>query len=550
MPRFVFLIGALLACGTIGLAWAQEADPVQEAPQQLADEFTEAAEATAELDDERAPDWLERVDAQFGKVVVEPLATVLFYDFESKKWLGVSIPFVVLWLLIGAVFFTLRMGFINIRGFGHAVMLTSGAYDDPTEPGEVSHFQALASALSATVGLGNIAGVAIAVSLGGPGAIFWLIVAGLLGMSSKFAECTLGQMYRKVAPDGTVSGGPMHYLRDGLSEMSVAGWRLRPLGVVLGALFALMCMGGSFGGGCAFQVSQSLGQLQTQVEVLKNHPWIYGVVMAFLVGIVIIGGIRRIAKTAGRVVPLMCGMYVAMAIYVLVMNYHRILPAFGEIFAGAFSPDAAYGGFIGVMVVGIQRAAFSNEAGIGSASIAHSAARTDEPISEGIVALLEPFIDTVIVCTMTGLVIVITNVHSDPAHAALVEAKEGAALTAEAVRTSVAWFPWVITAAVVLFAYSTMISWSYYGERCCTHLFGQWSSLPYKIVFLAFVVLGSIVTAQNMLVFSDLMILSMGLPNILGVMLLSGKVRRALNAYWTKYQAGELERAPQQTKPH
>ncbi|MBN2476787.1 MAG: alanine:cation symporter family protein [Pirellulales bacterium] len=453
---------------------------------------------------------------------------------------GQSVPLVVFWLLTGALFFTIRMGFINVRGFWHAIRVTKGDYDDPNDTGEVSHFQALASALSATVGLGNIAGVAIAVSWGGPGAIFWLIVAGLLGMSTKFSECTAGQLYRKVDPDGTVSGGPMHYLRDGLAELG-----LRPLGVVLATLFAVVCMGGSFGGGCIFQVGQSLEALRAQVPFLEKYPWVYGIVMVIGVGVVIIGGIRRIAATAEKIVPLMCSIYVLASLYILVVNYTHVLPAFRLIFESAFTLEAGYGGFIGVMVIGIRRAAFSNEAGLGSASIAHAAARTDEPVSEGIVALLEPFIDTVVVCTMTGLVIVVTGVY-DPngAFSELIESGKGAPLTAEAFRTAIWWFPYVLTLAVVLFAYSTLISWSYYGERCWSHLFGRKTAMVYKALFLTFVMLGSIVTARHIIDFSDLMILSMAFPNILGVMLLSGKIRRALKDYWRRLKQGELERKP------
>jgi len=482
---------------------------------------------------------MDHVDEFFGHYLVAPLASVLFFDFGTPDWLGTSVPFIVLWLFGGALFFTLRMGFINVRGFRHAIQLTRGDFDNPDEHGEVSHFQALASALSATVGLGNIAGVAIAVATGGPGAIFWLIVVGILGMSSKFTECSLGQMYRTISPDGRVSGGPMHYLADGLKEM-----RLGPLGIVLAVMFTIMCIGGSLGGGCAFQVGQSLGVVRGQITFLDDHPYIYGLVMAVLVGIVIIGGIRRIAATAEKIVPTMCGIYVVAALYVIFSNYDAIPDAVRAILSGAFTPEAAYGGFWGVLVTGIRRAAFSNEAGIGSASIAHSAAKTDEPISEGIVALLEPFIDTVVVCTMTGLVIVITGAYDQdrfPQYAEFVANNNGAALTAGAFSESVSWFPWVLTVAVVLFAYSTMISWSYYGERCCTHLFGQRSSLPYKLLFLVFVFLGSIITATNVLDFSDLMILSMAFPNILGVALLSGKVRGRLDDYWRRLQSGELK---------
>jgi AGCS family alanine or glycine:cation symporter len=487
-------------------------------------------------------DWTTRVDRFFGKYLVKPLDAVLFFGFWTEDWLGAKVPLVVLWLLAGAIFFTLRMGFINFRGFWHAIRLTRGHYDNPEETGEVSHFQALASALSATVGLGNIAGVAIAVGNGGPGAIFWMILAGLFGMSSKFAECSLSQMYRKVAPDGTVSGGPMHYLHAGLKEIRLGRVGLGPVGAVLAVVFALVCMGGSFGGGCVFQVSQSLGPIREKITVLQDHGWIYGVVLVVLVGIVIIGGIRRIAATAEKIVPLMCVVYVLTAIYILLANYSQIGVAFGLILEGAFTGEGIRGGVLGVMVIGIKRAAFSNEAGIGSAAIAHAAAKTEEPIREGIVASLGPFIDTVIICTMTGLVIVITGAYDNPEYAQLIADENGAALTSRAFEGVVSWFPWILCLAVFLFAYSTMISWSYYGERCWSHLFGRRSSLLYKLLFLVFVMLGSVVTATKLKDFSDLMILTMAFPNILGVMLLSGKIRRALDDYWRRYKAGEMER--------
>jgi AGCS family alanine or glycine:cation symporter len=480
-----------------------------------------------------------QVDQWFGSYLVSPLATVLFYDFGTGKAWGPrsSLPFVVVWLFLGALFFTLRMGFINFFGFGHAIAVTMGRYDDASKPGEVSHFQALSSALSATVGLGNIAGVAIAVGMGGPGAVFWMVMCGLLGMSSKFTECSLGMLYRKVLPDGTVSGGPMHYLKDGLAELG-----LKPLGMILALLFTIMCIGGSLGGGCAFQVNQSLNALQDQIPFLSNYPIIYGLLMGILAGTVIIGGIRRIAATAEKIVPFMCGLYMLMGLWVVFSNIHHVPAAFGTIFQGAFSPDAVYGGIVGVMVTGIRRAAFSNEAGVGSAAIAHSAAKTDEPISEGIVALLEPFIDTVIVCTVTGLVIVITGVYNNPEYASLVAGDQGAALTAKALGQVSPILPMVLCLIVFLFAFSTLISWSYYGERCATHLFGQRASMPYKVLFLVFVVLGSVVTATNVKDFSDLMILSMAVPNILGAVLLSGKVRGRLDQYWAKLKSGELKR--------
>lgn len=508
-----------------------------------AEQETDSVAAAAPTPSPAQEDWMNRVDAFFGRWLVAPLAGVLFYDFGTTERWGVGVPFVVLWLLLGAVFCTLRMGFINIRGFWHAIQLTRGVYDDPNQPGEVSHYQALASALSATVGLGNIAGVAIAIATGGPGATFWMIVMGLFGMSSKFAECTLGQIYRKVSPDGVVSGGPMHYLRDGLAELHPA---LRPVGAALSVLFVILCMGGSFGGGCTFQVSQSLDALRREIPLLDAQPWIYGLVMALMTATVILGGIRRIAATADKIVPFMCGLYVLMSLAILAVNWQALPAAFAAIFQGAFTPQAGYGGFLGVMVKGVQRASFSNEAGVGSASIAHSAAKTQYPVSEGIVALLEPFIDTVVVCTMTALVIIVTGAAQDPANAELVQRDNGAALTMQALGSQHYLFRYVLCATVFLFAFSTVISWSYYGERCWTYLLGSRASIAYKLIFLVFAFLGSVVTTTNIKDFSDLMILAMSIPNLLGVMLLSGKIRRALDAYWAKLKGGELQ--PRQSR--
>ena len=520
------------------------------AAQSFAQESTESAEANGQEvsapAQQEGENWEAAVDRWFGEMLVSPLATFLFYDFGSgprtnaagetisEGWLGTSVPFVVVWLMGGAIFLTLRMGFINFRAFKHACLVTRGDYDNPDDVGEVTHFQALASALSATVGLGNIAGVAIAVGTGGPGAVFWMILAGFFGMTSKFVECTLAQTYRHVDPDGRISGGPMRYLSEGLKELG-----LGPLGTVMAFMFTILCIGGSFGGGCAFQVVQSLGVLEDQVTFFANYRWAYGLIMVALVGIVIIGGIRRIAATAEKLVPAMCIIYVATAILILALNYDKIGWAFGQIFSSAFQPESAYGGLLGVMVIGIKRAAFSNEAGIGSAAIAHSAAKTNYPAREGVVAMLGPFIDTVVICTMTGLVIVITGAYNNPEYAELIASNKGAQLTSKAFGSVVHWFPLVLAIASVLFAYSTMISWSYYGERCFTYLFGQRSSMLYRIIFLVFVFLGSVVTATNILDFSDLMILSMALPNILGLLLMSSKVRKILNQYWAGYLAGE-----------
>ncbi len=477
--------------------------------------------------------FMGTIDSAMGSVNAV-ISSVFFFDvmFWDPDH---TVPLVVVWLVIASLFLTVRMGFINIRAFKHAIQVTSGKFTDPNSPGEVSHFQALTTALSATVGLGNIAGVAIAVSLGGPGATFWMICAGLLGMTAKFTECTLGQQYRAIGPDGLVLGGPMQYLSKGLAEMNMP-----VLGKFLAVFFSILAIGGSLAGGNSFQVNQSLNALQQTIPALANAPWAYGLVMVVLVGIVIIGGIKRIASVADKVVPVMAGVYVLAALTILAINFAQIPTAFGAIISGAFTPEAGYGGFIGVLIVGFQRAAFSNEAGAGSAAIAHSAAKTDFPVREGIVALLEPFIDTVVVCTMTALVIVITGAYNNPEYASLVTSNQGAALTSKAMGEHLTWFPYVLSVAVFLFAYSTMVSWSYYGERCWVWMFGPKSSLYYRILFLIFVFLGSVITATNVLDFGDLMILGMAFPNLVGVYLLHGKVRAELTAYWNRYKAGDL----------
>ncbi|NOY63337.1 MAG: alanine:cation symporter family protein [Gammaproteobacteria bacterium] len=475
-------------------------------------------------------------------ILVGYIAQLLFFDvlfFDDAH----TMPFAVAWLVVGAVYFTFRMGFINIRAFRHAIHCVRGRYDNPNDQGETTHFQALSTALSATVGLGNIAGVAIAISIGGPGATFWMIVAGFFGMSAKFTECTLGQMYREIRPDGHVMGGAMEYLSRGLAEV---GWAR--LGKVLAVVFSLMCIGGSLGAGNAFQVSQSLSAVQQSFPIMQDYPWLYGLIMATLVGIVIIGGITRIAKITQAIVPAMCGIYVLACLWVILNHAAQVPAVFGQIVSGAFSPEAGLGGLIGVLVVGFQRAAFSNEAGIGSAAIAHSTAKTKYPVREGVVATLEPFIDTIVVCTMTALVIVITGVYNSPETAELVANKQGAALTGEAFRTVIDWFPIVLTISVVLFAYSTMISWSYYGERCWSYLFGDQSAIAFRIFFVIFVFLGSVTSASNVLDFSDLMILGMALPNILGLYLLQSKVRFSLDEYMEKLRHGDFEREAEQLK--
>lgn len=451
------------------------------------------------------------------------LSAILLFDILPGP---AALPFAVAWLIIGAFFFTLRLKFINIFGFIHAIQITFGKFDDKKAPGEVSHFQALTTALSATVGLGNIAGVAIAISIGGPGATFWMILAGFLGMTSKLVECTLAVMYRRIDSHGTVMGGPMEYLSQGFSEK---GWPR--LGKFLSVFFCIMCIGGSFGIGNSFQVSQSLNAVQNSLPIFSELPWLYGILLTALVGVVIIGGLRRIAKVTDKIVPFMCGLYVITALLILAAHYDHIPQAFFSIISGAFTPEAGYGGFIGVLITGFKRAAFSNEAGIGSAAIAHSAAKTKIPIREGFVAMLEPFVDTVVICTMTSLVIIITGAYQAPEAAEFVTSNQGAALTAYAFGSVISWFPHVLSLAVVLFAFSTMISWSYYGERCWAYLLGARYSLGYKIIFLMAAFFGSVTTASHIIEFSDLMVLAMAFPNLLGLYVLGGKVQAAISQY-------------------
>ncbi len=475
--------------------------------------------------------------------LVRILSLILFWD--PLKLLGVDVgfrfPFVVMWLMVWGLYFTIRMGFINVRAFWHSLQLTSGRFDRESKNGEVSHFQALATALSATVGLGNIAGVAIAISIGGPGATFWMIMAGLLGMSLKFTECTLGQKYRVIDEKGRVSGGPMYYLSQGLANRG-----LKTFGKILAITFSILVVGASFGGGNMFQANQAFLQVSYIIPWLSGKGTYFGLALALLVGLVVLGGIKSIASVASRIVPFMVILYVATSLVVIFFNIYRVHEVFALIFAQAFGTKAVAGGFFGAFIIGFQRGAFSNEAGIGSASIAHSAARTDEPVSEGIVALLEPFIDTVVVCTMTALVINFSGLAQNNL------GLQGAQLTSAAFATVFNWFPYLLAIAILLFAFSTMISWSYYGLKGFNFLFEKYlnrvipisdaSTKIYFIFFLLFVVVGSASNLWAVMDFSDMMILGMAFPNILGMLFMIKEVSTDLNSYWMRWKSGKLSR--------
>lgn len=477
---------------------------------------------------------------------------------------GYGIPIVLILLLLGALFFTIYFGFVNIKHFPTAIQVVRGTYDDlekleidttsnvheiegdiidtikdESHYGEVNHFQALATAVSGTVGLGNIAMVAVAISIGGPGATFWMILAGLLGMSSKFVECTLGVKYRDIDKDGNVFGGPMYYLSRGLQENG-----FKHLGKFLATVFAVLCVGASFGGGNAFQTNQVAAQIISRFGVEGSASGsLIGFIFAIFVGIVIIGGIKRIAKVTEKVVPFMAVLYVAAALFIIFTNLSYVDDAFGLIFKEAFTPKATVtGGFIGVMIQGFRRAAFSNEAGAGSAAIAHSAVNTKFAASEGLVGLLEPFIDTVVICTMTALVIIMFNVDGAFVYGDVINNQAlmadgtragGVNLTSMAFDSAIPGSSYILVIAVILFAFSTILSWSYYGLQSWKYLFGRgkWTDLTYKIIFLIFTILGAAVTLDAVIKFSDAMILALVFPNMIGLLFLFPKVKIELNRY-------------------
>jgi len=462
--------------------------------------------------------------------IVNPIVSTVFY---SVPLFGTQFPLIVGWLVVAAVVFTLYFGFIQFRGFKHSIELVRGDYLDPKDAGEVTPFQALATALSGTVGLGNIAGVGVAVYLGGPGATFWMILAGLLGMASKFTECVLGVHYRNEYADGTVSGGPMYYLSKGLSEDGKAA-----LGKFLAIFFSICCIGGALGGGNMFQANQSFAQISSIVPFFEGKGWLFGLIMAAIVGVVIIGGIKSIAKVTEKVVPGMAVIYVGAALIIIIMNAGQIPAAVDAIVTGAFAPTAVAGGMVGALIQGFKRAAFSNEAGIGSASIAHSAVQTKHPVTEGYVALLEPFIDTVVICTMTSLVITITGSWVPDSGVT------GIALTSKAFESNFAGFGYVLAIAAVLFAFSTMISWSYYGLKAWTYMFGEGKAkeIVFKLIFCVFVVIGSSMSLGPVIDFSDAMIFAMAIANIIGLYMLMPKVKRLLADYHEKLSSGEIKK--------
>ncbi len=468
-----------------------------------------------------------------GQIVLDKNGNEI--DLANTTLTSVGFPFIVTILVIGGLFFTLFFVFINVRLFKHAIDCVRGKFDNPDDDGEISHFKALTSALSATVGLGNIAGVAAAIAMGGPGAIFWMWLVAFFGMSMKFSSCSLSQMFRRVKDDGKVLGGPMVYLDDGIKQHYPGiAW----LGKGLAVLFCIFCVCGAFGGGNLFQANQTYTLIAAQCYGNPQAapawmPWTIGIVLAVTAGLVLIGGIKRIGSVTSKMVPLMCATYTFFCVVILICNIGSIPGMIAEIFIQAFSPDALIaGGFLGVFVTGMKRAAFSNEAGLGSAAIAHAAAKTKEPVREGVVAMLGPFIDTIIVCSMTALTILVTNAHLGEGN--------GIELTRRAFEYLGAWAPWILMVIVVIFAYSTIISWSYYAERVLEYLFGPAAILPYRIVYVIAIVFGPLFTLTNVLDFSDLMLLSMAFPNIIGMIILSPILAKKVKDYCNRLKSGEM----------
>ncbi len=501
----------------------------------------------------------DRINAVFTPMV-DGLSEVLFWDpfhavgiYDNRVYdeageillhpdggaVRAPLRLIVVWLMAGGLFFTVFLRFINFRAFGHALRLVAGRYDKTGSKGQITHFQALTTALSATVGMGNIAGVAIAISIGGPGATIWMIMAGLLGMSLKFSECMLGVKYRQIDAKGQVSGGAMYYLKHGLAARG-----FKKLGIVLAFLFSVMVIGGSVGGGNMLQANQAFEQFAMFFPAIAGYGFWYGLVMAALVGLVIVGGIKSIARVTSRIVPVMAFLYVTTSMVIIIMNIDRAAEAMGLIWQGAFNADAMKGGFIGVLIFGFQRGAFSNEAGVGSASIAHAAAKVKHPASEGIVALLEPFVDTVVICTMTALVIVFSGIYTE------YEGIQGVQLTSAAYGSVFSWFPYLLLVAVTLFAFSTMISWSYYGLKGFDFLVGayaekhlgsrKYSDNAFNLFFLFCIVVGTSSALGPVMDFSDMMVLCMAFPNLLGLYFLAPEIKRDLASYMKQISKGNV----------
>ncbi len=484
------------------------------------------------------PAQADGIDAVINNAMAPLSQAVSSFIFYKVTILDAQLPLIVLWLGLAATFFTVYFGFLNLRGFKHAFHLLRGDYASRDSEGEVSHFQALATAVSGTVGIGNIGGVAIVITIGGPGAVFWLIVAGFLGMSTKFVECVAGVKYRKVNADGSISGGPMYYLERGLKDHHLS-FLAKPMGV----FYAIAIVIGCLGIGNMFQSNQAFQQFVFVTggdsSFFADKGWLFGIVIATVVAAVILGGIKSIAKVTSKLVPFMAVAYIISALVIITMNSDKLPWAVQAIFTEAFNPQATTGGILAVMIFGFQRAVFSNEAGIGSAAIAHSAVKTNEPVSEGFVGLMEPFIDTVVICTLTALVILTTVYHPGMES----EGVQGVELTSKAYASTLSWSTIPLSIIAILFAFSTMLSWSYYGLKGWTYLFGesQTAEVIFKLIFCSFGAIGCMVQLSAVLDFSDALVFVIALPNVIGLYLLAPTIRKELKDYQRRLKSGEIK---------
>lgn len=504
--------------------------------------FPQTQEALKELAQSCVePGLSNAVDCAFAKTSCISNGTIFYsvpVDLETGTGIETfDIPFLLVWLALASVFFTFYLGFINLRYFGHAIAVTfKKKYQEPDAPGELTNFQSLAASLSGTVGLGNIAGVAVAVSLGGPGAVFWMMVMGFLGMSTKFAEVTIGSKYRRdrTGDDSphTIVGGPMHYVRDAFTNRKIPY-----IGSILAMIFALSCIAGSLGGGNMFQANQALEQVVRitggEASIFAENGWAFGLILAFLVGLVIVGGIQSIGRVASKLVPAMAIIYIIASLFVILAHWQNIPGAIMIILSEALNFEAGLGGVLGGMLVGVQRASFSNEAGLGSAAIVQCTAKTRYPVRQGFVGMLGPFADTIIVCFITAMLIVVTGAYESA------DGISGVELTSTAMENGGAWLSYVLALAVFLFAYSTLITWYYYGEIGMTYILGEkkWVAHLYKAIFLTVVVAGTSVSLGNFIDFTDGLFLSMGFANIIALYMFAPEIKRELKSYIQEMKA-------------
>jgi len=464
------------------------------------------------------------IDAQIDEFLKPASDAITNFIFSSFNFYGEQIPIVVCWLLFAGIFFTFYFNFLNIRFFKRAIRVALGKYDHPNDPGEITHFQSFTAAMSGTIGLGNIAGVAVAISIGGPGAMIWMIITAFFGMTLKFVEVSLGHKYRVIYPDGTVSGGAIRYLSQGFQEL-----KLPKLGKFLAIFFAICCIGGSLGGGNMFQANQAFQQIVESSGGTESpfyqKGWLVGLIFAVVVGVIILGGIKSIGKVTEKLVPLMAIIYVSACLYIILINFSLLPQTLKLVFNSAFNLDAATGGLIGTMIAGIKRAVFSNESGVGSAPIAYAPAKSSNHLNTGFMSLLSPFVDTILICSMSALVIIITGEYKNGG-----DGIQGVELTSRAFGSVLAWFPIVLSICITLFALSTLITWSYYGLRCWTYIFGIsiFSKYSFQFIFLICIILGASVNLGSVINFSDSMIFAMSIPNIIALYFLAPGLKKDL----------------------